>query len=281
MSAAPLHGLVLAGGASSRMHTDKAALLYDGRTQLQRAVELLSRHVSPVFISVRPSQATDPLRSALPMIVDTVPGEGPIAGICSAMLAHPNAAWLVIACDLPFLSDVALARLIGARRPEALATAYRSAHDGLPEPLCAIWEPGAAAALTVYRAGGGSCPRKFLIRNDTALIDPAEFRALDNINTPDEYAEAAGSIGGHVKPALMRLSIQYFALMREQANCAQESIETLAATPAEVFAELAKKHRFTLTHDQMKVAVNGEFSSWTQCLKAGDCVVFIPPVAGG
>ena len=79
----------------------------------------------------------------------------------------------------------------------------------------------------------------------------------------------------------MRLNIKYFALMREQANVAQESVETAASTPAELFAQLAQKHGFTLSRDQLKVAVNSEFGTWTQALKAGDSVVFIPPVAGG
>jgi len=278
---APIYGLVLAGGTSSRMRTDKAALLYEGQTQLRRAVSLLSRHATKVFVSVRPSQTSDPLRSSQPMIVDSVPGEGPIAGIRSAMQTHPEAAWLVLACDLPFLSDAVLEHLIANRHAEAPATAYRSAHDGLPEPLCAIWEPHAAAKLAAYQAEGGRCPRKFLIRNNAPLIEPLDARSLDNINTPEEYTEALGGIGGGTNAGTMRLNIQYFALMREQANLARESVETAAATPTELFAELAKKHGFTLSRDQLKVAVNSEFASWAQKLREGDSVVFIPPVAGG
>ena len=50
----------------------------------------------------------------------------------------------MLACDLPFLADETLRHLIEHRDPSRLATAYRSSHDGLPEPLCAIWEPAAA-----------------------------------------------------------------------------------------------------------------------------------------
>jgi len=281
MSAPELLGLVLAGGASSRMRTDKAALLYGGQTQLQRSVALLSRHVTNVFVSVRSEQTDDPLRSRQRLIVDAVPGEGPIVGIRSALLARPDAAWLVLACDLPFLSDAALAHLIANRHPEALATAYRSAHDGLPEPLCAIWEPGAGAALAAYQDGGGRCPRKFLVRCAAPLLEPLDARALDNINTPEEYGEALSSLRQGEAPARMRLNVQYFALMREQAGLSQEAVETGAATPAALFGELSARHRFTLERDQLKVAINGEFGSWTQALRDGDSVVFIPPVAGG
>jgi molybdopterin-guanine dinucleotide biosynthesis protein A len=189
-----VYGLILAGGSSSRMHRDKAALEYHGKAQLERACELASRHVSQVFVSVRANQISDPTRARRPMIVDSVAGDGPAAGIRSAFAAYPHAAWLVLACDLPFLSDSALSHLIGERDPTRLATAYRSAHDGLPEPLCAIWEPAAAAALTAYQDGGGHCPRKFLMRHTPRLLEPLDARALDNINTPEEYAQAVATL---------------------------------------------------------------------------------------
>jgi molybdenum cofactor guanylyltransferase len=196
VNAAPLYGLILAGGQSSRMQRDKAALQYQGRSQLDRAYELAARHVSKVFISVRADQRHDPVRDGKPLIVDSGPGEGPIVGIRSALAAHPHAAWLVLACDLPFLSDAVLERLLTERDPNALATAYRSAHDGLPEPLCAVWEPAAAAALEVYQAGGGRCPRKFLINQGARLLDPIDAHALDNVNTPEQYAQARQALEG-------------------------------------------------------------------------------------
>jgi molybdenum cofactor guanylyltransferase len=190
MTPVPVYGLILAGGSSSRMRQDKAALQYAGVTQLDRAFELASRHLPKVFVSVRANQITDPTRAQKSMIVDSLAGEGPIVGIRSALAAYPNVGWLVLACDLPFLSDAALSQLLRERDPTALATAYRSAHDGLPEPLCAIWEPAAAAALAAYDSVGGTCPRKFLIRHAAPLLEPQDMRALDNVNTPEEYAHA-------------------------------------------------------------------------------------------
>ena len=132
MSLAPVYGLILAGGVSSRMQRDKAALQYGGKTQLDRAFELASRHVARVFVSVRASQTDDPTRAQRPMIVDSVAGDGPTVGLRSALAAYPEAAWLVLACDLPFLSDAALSQLLRERDAARVATAYRSAHDGLP-----------------------------------------------------------------------------------------------------------------------------------------------------
>jgi len=275
---APVYGLILAGGSSTRMHRDKAALKYRGSSQLDRAFELAGRHVPEVFLSVRADQTLDPMRAQRRMIVDAIAGEGPIIGIRSALAAHPRVAWLVLACDLPFLSDEAVDYLLRKRDSAGFATAYRSAHDDLPEPLCAIWEPAAAAALAEYQAGGGHCPRKFLIRHAVPLLEPLDRRALDNVNTPEEYAQATAALES---AAPMQLHVRYYALMREQAGRSEESIETSAATPADLYAELKSRHAFSLPREQLKVAVNSEFSDWSRILRQGDAVVFIPPVAGG
>jgi molybdopterin-guanine dinucleotide biosynthesis protein A len=296
------------------MQRDKAALPYQGKTQLDRAFELVERHVSKAFVSVRSTQVTEPTRAHRPLIIDSVEGGGPIVGIRSALAAHPGAAWLVLACDLPFLTDAAIELLLAERDPNVLATAYLSAHDGLPEPLCAIWEPAAGAAITAYSQSGGICPRKFLRTHPVKLIEPRDPRALDNINTPEEYALARGALarGALARGALgqdtaasrdtpvhapsqapatkpaqhpvaspVRLNIQYFALLREQAGRSEETLQTSAATPADLFAELNARYRFTLAQEQLKVAVNAEFAEWSHSLRAGDSVVFIPPVAGG
>jgi len=277
---APLHGLVLAGGHSKRMGRDKAGLEFEGRTQLERAFGLLDNLVPRSFVSVRPDQQNDPLRASYPQIVDLGDIEGPIAGIRAAQLAHPEAAWLVLACDLPLLDIATLQRLIAQRDPTRIATAYRSSHGGLPEPLCAIYEPAAAQLLAAWIASGQNCPRKFLINSDTMLLDQARPTSLDNVNTPAELA-AVASASSATAAAPRELRVQYFALLREQAGRRDEAVMTRAATPRELFAELTARHRFTLGTEHLKVAVNTEFSDWSRPLAAGDSVVFIPPVAGG
>ena len=278
---APVFGLILAGGSSSRMKRDKAALLYQGESQLDRACALAGRHVGRVFVSVRAGQDTDPVRARRPLIIDSVAGGGPIVGVRSALAAHPNVAWLVLACDLPFLSDAALSYLLAERDPSLMATAYRSAHDGLPEPLCAVWEPRAANELAAYQAGGGTCPRKFLMHRAVKILEPLDRQALDNVNTPEEYAHALRLLDSGAEANPMQLKIQYYALMREQAGRSEETVETEAATAADLYSELQARYGFTLSREQLKVAVNSEFSTWSRKLVSGDAVVFIPPVAGG
>jgi molybdopterin-guanine dinucleotide biosynthesis protein A len=281
-----LFGLVLAGGASTRMRTDKALLEYHGRPQLRWAFELLAKSCAATFVSVRPDQRDDPSRAGLPQIVDRQPGIGPMAGISAALVEHPKAAWLVLACDLPFLTERTLQHLIARRDPSKVATAYRSAHDGLPEPLCAIWEPGAREPVLAYIASGKQCPRKFLIDADTALLDLPERAALDNVNTRDEFDAAVAAIGpppqsGGGKEKEKTVRVQYYAILREQAGRNEETLDTSAATPAELYAQLRQRHPFQLDPAQLKVALNSEFGDWQTPLKHGDTVVFIPPVAGG
>lgn len=79
----------------------------------------------------------------------------------------------------------------------------------------------------------------------------------------------------------MQLKIHYYALMREQAGRSEETLDTVAATPSDLYGELLARYGFTLSREQLKVAVNNEFSDWSRRLEEGDAVVFIPPVAGG
>jgi molybdenum cofactor guanylyltransferase len=300
MATPPLFGLVLAGGASTRMQRDKAVLRYHaGQSQLEWGFELLTQSCMATFVSVRPDQRAEAMRAQFPQIVDRQPGLGPISGISAALIEHPKAAWLVLACDLPFLTAPTLRHLIDNREPQRLATAYRSHHDGLPEPLCAIWEPAAREPLLAYIAAGKQCPRKFLINSDVALLDLPEHRALDNVNTADEFSaakaaltpgdepSAAGqsqsSTQGSAHPAreTRTVRVQYYAVLREQAGRSEETIDTSAATPADLYGELQRRHRFQLTPNQLKVAINADFSEWHARLSHGDTIVFIPPVAGG
>ncbi len=260
------------------MRTDKAALEYQGRTQLERAFTLVSQVCEQAFVSVRADQQDDPVRARFPTIADEQPGLGPIAGIAAAQARYPHAAWLVLACDLPFLEVTTLEYLREHRDPAQLATAFRSAHDDLPEPLCAIWEPASRAAVAAWIAAGKQCPRKLLINSPVRLLDP-QGRALDNVNTPDEFAEAASALQSPASRKTLR--VQYFALLREQAGRSEETLESMAETPAMLYRELQARHPFRLQREQLRVAVNTEFSDWQAPLKTGDTVVFIPPVAGG
>jgi len=78
-----------------------------------------------------------------------------------------------------------------------------------------------------------------------------------------------------------RLNIHYYALLREKTGKTEEDIESFAATPLELYKDLAKQYGFPPDFRSIRVSVNEEFQSMDTALCSGDRVIFIPPVAGG
>ena len=193
MAEAPLLGLVLGGGKSRRMGRDKAALAYHGKPQILYAWELLRAAGLEAHVSCRTDQAEAEGFRGLPQIPDRFLDFGPMGGILSALLFRREAAFLAVACDLPFLDAGSISTLIAARDRSRIATAYLNP-EGLPEPLCAIYEPAAYSALLGFVGQGIHCPRKALIRSDIHGLVPANFQALDNVNRPEEFTAAAQTL---------------------------------------------------------------------------------------
>jgi molybdopterin-guanine dinucleotide biosynthesis protein A len=183
-----IKGLVLAGGKSTRMGTDKGLLTWHGKPQRYYMADMLRQVCADVFISCRNEQAAEIQTAGYAPLTDDArfAGQGPSAAIVSAFLAHPGATWLVVACDLPLLDASTLTHLLAHRDPQKIATTFESPYDGLPEPLITIWEPAAYTILLSKLQEGYKCPRKVLINNDTAIIRPPYPDALANTNTPEE-----------------------------------------------------------------------------------------------
>ncbi len=190
MSKSPLYGLVLAGGRSKRMGHDKALLEHAGQSQLARMMALLGTCVERAFVSTSSVQSDEPERRRFDQVVDRYEDMGPLAGILSAMDEYPEADWLVVACDLPNIDAATLGYLVSNQSNEHPFTAYNSSHDGLPEPLCAVYRSGTDSILREFVDDGIRCPRKILIRSDTRLIEQLDPRSLDNVNTPDDLVDS-------------------------------------------------------------------------------------------
>lgn len=187
----PLYGLVLAGGESRRMGEDKSLINYHGRPQREHVADLLAPLCERVFLSL---QKDADFPTDLPVITDTFTGLGPYGALLSAFREQPDAAWLVVACDLPLLNDAALRQLIAARQPSRLATAFHNADTGWPDPLVTIWEPRAYPRLLQFLAQGYSCPRKVLINSDVEVIQPTDAAVLYNANHPAEREEVLNQL---------------------------------------------------------------------------------------
>jgi molybdenum cofactor guanylyltransferase len=188
---APLLGLVLLGGRSTRMGRDKSVLVYHQKPQRDHLTDLLRPFCNEVYWSVNAEQAADLTNSTQPLIVDTLPDAGPLAGIISAMAQHPGAAWLVLPCDLPRLTALTVSVLVASRNPAAPATAFWDADRSGPEPLVSIWEPGSLSSLRAQLATGPRSPRHWLTTHHAHLLDPPDPAEWLNVNAPEDWPGGA------------------------------------------------------------------------------------------
>ena len=187
-----LNGLVLTGGKSTRMEKDKGSLNYHGTPQYDYMYKLLEPHCEEVFLSCRDELQAQQMPGVT--IIDTFKGLGPYGGILSAFRSDPNAAWLVVAVDLPFLDEKTIDQLVEARNIHKTATCFIDRHDQYPEPLITIWEPRAYPTLLKFLSKGYSCPRKVLLNSPVEIIVNRDKKALTNINTPEEHEYAIAEL---------------------------------------------------------------------------------------
>ena len=191
MSVQTTAGAILAGGQARRFGgRDKSRLVVSGRSIIVRQVELLQRVTDEVLV-VGP----DPARFAdVPVTVvgDVIAGAGALGGILTALEFTPADRVLVVACDLPFLTEGLLRALLtlaesgdGAwvettRGPEPLVACYRQSARG---PIRAAIMSGRLKAADL-----GHHLKLHALSGDALSAFGAPAHLLDNLNTPEDYA---------------------------------------------------------------------------------------------
>lgn len=198
-----LDGFILAGGASSRMGTDKAQLVFGGQSALDRIAEQLSRVTTRVCIVGDREEGPS---SSFPNVPDVHPRWGALGGIHAALRAAQSEWAAIVACDLPFVTSELLARFWsladcdGAAAFEAVVPIQT---DGRPQPLCALYrrEPCLRRAEELI-ARGEHTPRALLAAVSTRWVQPQELSDLAgaenfflNVNTPADYELALQILG--------------------------------------------------------------------------------------
>jgi molybdenum cofactor guanylyltransferase len=175
-------GLILSGGQSSRMGEEKRLINYHGKTQEQYLFDLLSNYFSAVYVSINQNQITD-----FPYIEDLDLGvKSPMVGIVSAFNHSPDVAWLVVACDMPFVDEKTIEFLLSHRNPEKYATAFENPEEHFPEPLLTIYEPRIFPKLQEAINQGKKSPMKVLQNLEIELFQEFDIQWIININTVDE-----------------------------------------------------------------------------------------------
>lgn len=177
-----INGLILAGGKSTRMGTDKGQINYHGMSQVEYLSLLLKPFCDDVYVSLRSDQKSV---YTIQSIEDSYQGFGPMSGILSAFKYNPNAAWLTVATDLPMITDASIKNLVHRRDPTKIASCYKQSKSKFPDPLFTIWEPKAYLTLLSFLSLGYSCPRKVLINSDVEVLPIEDDQILLNVNDPE------------------------------------------------------------------------------------------------
>lgn len=183
-------GFVLAGGASRRMGRNKANLVLEGKTMLERQIGLL-RAVCRTAVVVGPPDSFPGLD--VPVYADEVPSRGPLGGICSGLMHTRSEYNLFLSCDMPYLQARFLGWLIEqAIEHQADATVPR-ARDGR-HPLCAVFRRRALAAIRYRLASGQDKVRGLFPKVSSRVLPWTEIaragfsaRFFGNVNTPEDY----------------------------------------------------------------------------------------------
>ncbi len=189
-------GVVLAGGKSSRMGRDKAWLAFFGQPMLCRVADVVVRVTGDLLVSGR-----DPAAFGIraPWLPDAVQDVGPAGGVMTVLEATGRPC-LMVSCDLPFLEEAALERLVAAwrmRPATALLTTFRCVETGYIESLVAVYDPGGAALLRRSLARGerrlsAIFPEEVRCHVDYSRDDAATTRVFFNVNSPPDLIRARG-----------------------------------------------------------------------------------------
>ncbi len=190
-----LYGLVVCGGESSRMGTDKSALEYYGQPQRNYLYHMLQPMCTKVFLSCNSGQMPH-----IPYYYSPLPDAiryeriGPMGALLTASDLYPEASFLVIGCDYPFLKASDVQHLIHCRKPFGSATCYYNPSSGLYEPLLAIYESGLREKLLANYESGKHSLQHLLKEADAEEVYPQNADTIRSIDNKAEYEQALAQI---------------------------------------------------------------------------------------
>ncbi len=186
-----MKALILAGGESSRMKTDKALLKQAGVTLVERLwIEIKKAGFDDIYVSTTAKSQVNEL--GLRILHDDVIQMGPAAGLLRAFRENPETLWFVIACDFPLAKATDIAFLVERHRKNENVDITCYAHsDGTPEPLFAIWTPNALRRVKMNAAVGMTGPSKTISEMEVQFLRPRHSGVLVNTNTPAEWTNVS------------------------------------------------------------------------------------------
>ena len=195
MNQTPVNAAILVGGQSSRMGEPKSALILDGRSLLEIAIERIAPLASRIALVGRMDDSTRAVKDRLAKslnitTLDDDPAiRGPLAGIVSVLESAPDANWLVLSCDMPAMSTDAIRWLLVQHDPASPATVGALVGRDEIEPFPAVYRAGVGAQIRSCAADCGGSLRRVLSKLGASAVKiPSEFAPCwRNCNTPDEW----------------------------------------------------------------------------------------------
>lgn len=183
-----LLGVVMCGGESRRMGTDKGLIPQGNKTWAQLTYTKLSELNIPVLVSINPSQMQNyqAIFNADDLVADALSLPGPLNGILSVHRAKPNADLLILACDMIDMDKATLQQLITAYQSEPGHGFYAYHNGSYFEPLCAIYTASALAATKqVYLNGAlnGFSLQQLLNGVNTKRLQVLNATVFNNLNS--------------------------------------------------------------------------------------------------
>ena len=176
--------VLLAGGASRRMGTDKAKLKIDDTDFLTKIASQLGGFDERLLSVAHPGDRDVP--DGFEEVPDIYTGRGPIGGLFAALSRCRSDALLAVSCDLP-LFDRSFADYLLANADGCDVLIPRTP-DERAHPLCAVWQKDCAPVLAAHLRSGDCRLMNAAEQLDVKYISPGDFaRCLTNVNTPEDY----------------------------------------------------------------------------------------------
>lgn len=187
--------VVLAGGKSLRMGEDKAGLIWEGKTFLERIAGELGNFRAR-FVSLGAEQ--DFLKESVPegwtVIRDRYEDAGPMAGIGAVLEASPFPWVFVVSCDMPRV-NAAVAEYLWEYAAEGTDLVVPAAEDGRRHMTCALWNRSALPLIRRRLEAGDGRLYTLCGELQTVSVPVNEkiAQAVENINTPKAYLKLKGT----------------------------------------------------------------------------------------
>lgn len=185
-----LAGVVICGGMSTRMGSDKAFTNYHSLPQYQYIHNLLSQYCDQVFVSCNKVQLNKfPENVSLIVDEEKFQDAGPMTGLLSVISFSSNNSILLIGCDYPFLDEGAIEKLINARDSKCDAVCYFNDESGMYEPLIGIYETSCFVKLNAFYLEGNTSLQQFLKTISAMKVTAGNPQTIQSIDTKEQYQE--------------------------------------------------------------------------------------------